>query len=125
MTRGHVILCLLYIKMHRMSRNILEPESNRFGYANVPSPRAFRFTFLPQGPVKKILGCKNPFALSCEPVEQPKGEDNSPLQPVKTIRVCFFRHTIMVFQGRFRPGFPLHRRAIEWSGEAEPEENCE
>jgi hypothetical protein len=47
MTRGHVILCLLYIKMHRMSRNILNPKENRFGYANTPSPKVFRFTFLP------------------------------------------------------------------------------
>jgi hypothetical protein len=41
MTRGHVILRTIYIKMHRMSRTILEPEKDRFGYANGPPPEGF------------------------------------------------------------------------------------
>jgi len=36
LTKGHVILCLLYIKTILMSRNILEPEGNRFLEANSP-----------------------------------------------------------------------------------------
>ena len=30
LTKGHVILCLLYIKTSLMSRNILEPGKSRF-----------------------------------------------------------------------------------------------
>lgn len=36
LTKGHVILCLLYIKTSLMSRNILEPGKNRFSDANSP-----------------------------------------------------------------------------------------
>jgi len=36
LTKGHVILCLLYIKTSLMSRNILEPRKNRFSSANSP-----------------------------------------------------------------------------------------
>jgi len=41
MTRGHVILRILYIKMHRMSRTILELAEDSFGYANGPPPMNF------------------------------------------------------------------------------------
>jgi hypothetical protein len=34
LTKGHVILCLLYIKTNLMSRNILEAAKTRFSNAN-------------------------------------------------------------------------------------------
>ena len=41
MTRGHVILGQLYIKISRMSRTILERKTNPFGRENGPAPTLF------------------------------------------------------------------------------------
>jgi hypothetical protein len=37
LTKGHIILCLLYIKKSLMSRNILEPRKTVLSAANSPS----------------------------------------------------------------------------------------
>jgi hypothetical protein len=78
MTRGHVILSLLYIKMHRMSRNILEPEREPFRVCKRTAAQgAPSHFFMPQ---KRSL-----FAI---------GENQ---------RVCFLRHTSWFF----RPLLPM------------------
>jgi len=71
MTRGHVILGQLYIKISRMSRTILERKTNPFGRKNGPVPT--RFAPPPSGdPIPPI---------------------REALPPLSDGNLCFFCHT--------------------------------
>ena len=97
MTRGHVILCMLYIKMNRMSRNILEPKKERFRVCKTPSPRCSTSIFL----TGKEIG----FIFATMKINQ-----------------CVFFDTQKWFSPRpFCPGFLPHPREIGESRETQPE----
>jgi hypothetical protein len=87
MTRGHVILCMLYIKMHRMSRNILEPKRDPFRVCERTRTQGVPPHFLALGGRRSAIF----FAAG----------ENQP--------VCFFRHIRVVFPAHFAPAFPHTR----------------
>lgn len=87
MTRGHVILCMLYIKMHRMSRNILEPKREPFRVCERTRTQGVPPHLL------ALLGKAIRFIS----------------QPVKTSRCVFFDTSGWFFPAHFAPAFPRTR----------------
>jgi hypothetical protein len=119
MTRGHVILCLLYLKKRRMSRNILELKREPFRVckrtiAKVVPP------YFPAPTEGDPLSFLQPTVRVKAPPPHARREwvgvgENIWKCFTRASPVCFFRHTRMVFPGQFCPSLfstPAENRSL-------------